>query len=78
MWCPFCVRAKQLLKSKDVPFQDIDVSFDRLTRTSMTQRSGGATSVPQIFFDDKLIGGCDELYALEAKGELDALLGKTE
>jgi glutaredoxin 3 len=73
-WCPFCVRAKQLLNSKNVAFEDTDVDSEPQQRAVMMQR-GGARTVPQIFINDHAIGGCDELFALERAGELDALLG---
>ena len=73
-WCPFCVRAKQLLNSKNVAFEDTDVDREPQQRAVMMQR-GGARTVPQIFINDHAIGGCDELFALERAGGLDALLG---
>ena len=73
-WCPFCVRAKQLLNSKNVAFEDTDVDREPQQRAVMMQR-GGARTVPQILINDHAIGGCDELFALERAGELDALLG---
>jgi len=73
-WCPFCVRAKQLLNSKNVAFEDTDVDREPQQRAVMMQR-GGARTVPQIFINYHAIGGCDELFALERAGELDALLG---
>ena len=72
--CPFCVRAKQLLNSKNVAFEDTDVDREPQQRAVMMQR-GGARTVAQIFINDHAIGGCDELFALERAGELDALLG---
>jgi len=71
-YCPYCSRAKQLLDSKQVTYQEIDVS-DRALRPKMTEITGG-TTVPQIIIDGKPTGGCDELYALERSGELDKLL----
>jgi len=71
-YCPYCVRAKQLLDNKKVTYQEIDVS-DRSLRPNMTKLTGG-TTVPQIVIDDKAIGGCDELYALERAHQLDELL----
>ncbi|MEQ3635464.1 glutaredoxin 3 [Alcanivorax sp.] len=73
-WCPFCVRAKQLLNSKNVAFEDTDVDREPQQRAVMMQRGGGRT-VPQIFINDHAVGGCDELFALERTGGLDALLG---
>jgi glutaredoxin 3 len=74
MWCGFCHRAKALLNAKGVEFVEYDVDADASGRRDMMARGGGNT-VPQIFIDDKPIGGCDELYALESADRLDALLG---
>jgi glutaredoxin 3 len=71
--CPFCRRARVLLTSKGVNFEDIDVS-DPAAREAMTVRASGRYTVPQIFIGSTHVGGCDELYALDAKGELDPLL----
>ena len=73
-FCPFCSRAKNLLKKKGVEFTEIGVDGDPALRQEMTERSGGGRTVPQIFIDDKPIGGSDELVALEISGELDRLL----
>ena len=72
--CPYCVRAKSLLKKKGVEAEEIDVFMDMKARQEMESRSGGARSVPQIFIGDTYVGGCDELYALEREGKLDPLL----
>lgn len=72
-WCPFCVRAKQLLERKGVSFEDISVDGRSAVRNEMT-RKAGRTSVPQIWINDFHVGGCDDLYALERAGRLDALL----
>lgn len=74
MWCGFCHRAKALLKQKGVQFIEYDVDGDPGGRRQMMERGGGRT-VPQIFIDGKPVGGCDDLYALEAAGKLDPLLG---
>jgi len=71
--CPYCVRAKQLLQRKGVPYREIDVSFDAEERMALVRRTGQRT-VPQIFINDQPIGGCDDLYALERAGQLDPLL----
>ncbi|MGO9546034.1 MAG: glutaredoxin 3 [Rhodomicrobium sp.] len=71
--CPYCVRAKGLLKYKGVAFEEIDVSRSPELRQAMIERSGGYT-VPQILIGGRPIGGCDDLHALDAKGELDRLL----
>jgi glutaredoxin 3 len=72
--CPFCYRAKKLLEKKGVDFEEIDVMLKPGRRAEMTARSGGRTSVPQIFVDGRHIGNCDEIYALEAAGKLTPLL----
>lgn len=74
MFCGFCYRAKKLLEKKGVAFTEINVMANPARRAEMVQRSGGRTSVPQIFIDDQWIGGCDELYALESSNKLDPLL----
>jgi glutaredoxin 3 len=77
-WCPFCTRARTLLRRKGVPFIDIDVDEDPERRREMIERAGGRTSVPQIFIDGEHIGGSDDLAALDAAGRLDAKLGATK
>lgn len=72
-WCPYCQRAKALLNSKQLVFSEIDVDEDPKLRQEMTARSGRRT-VPQIFIGERHVGGCDDLYALESKGELDQLV----
>jgi len=74
MLCGFCYRAKKLLEQKGVSFTEIDVMMHPSRRAEMVERSGGRTSVPQIFIDDRHIGGCDDLFALESSRKLDALL----
>jgi glutaredoxin 3 len=71
MFCPYCHGAKALLAKKGIAFHEIAVDGDRAARTAMTERAGGRTSVPQIFFGDRHIGGCDDLYALDASGGLE-------
>ena len=73
--CPFCLLAKRLLTEKDVSYQEVDVLMDPRGRADMVEKSGGRTSVPQIFVDDLHIGGSDDLYALEQEGRLDGILG---
>lgn len=73
-YCPYCVRAKQLLKHKGVEFVEFQVDRDQAKYQEMLQRSNGARTVPQIFIDDYHVGGCDELYALHRQNKLDALL----
>lgn len=72
--CGFCHMAKRLLKQKDVSFTEIDVLTDPKRKPQMIERAGGRRTVPQIFIGDTHVGGCDELYALEKAGKLDALL----
>ncbi|WP_409432868.1 glutaredoxin 3 [Litorimonas sp. RW-G-Af-16] len=71
--CPFCTRAKGLLTSKGASFIEIPAYMDPAKRREMNDRSGRNT-FPQIFIDGKHIGGCDDLFALDAKGGLDPLL----
>jgi glutaredoxin 3 len=73
-YCPYCMRAKALLRSKGVEFDEIDVTNDPALRAEMVKLAGGRRTVPQIFINGELVGGCDELYALERSGELDELL----
>jgi len=73
--CGYCHRAKSLLTKKGVAFTEYDVTFDPGKRREMRERSGGRTSVPQIFIDGKGIGGSDDLIELDIDDELDPLLG---
>jgi glutaredoxin 3 len=73
-FCPYCQRAKSLLQRKGATFEEIDVMMDSDKRAEMMKRADGRRTVPQIFFDGKGIGGCDELYDLDAQGKLDTLL----
>jgi glutaredoxin 3 len=72
-YCPHCRRAKDLLRSKGATFTEYDVTDDPVKEQEMRERSGRMT-VPEIFIDDALIGGCDNLYALEQAGSLDGML----
>jgi glutaredoxin 3 len=74
MLCPFCHKAKALLWEKSVEFSEIDVAMDPEKRAEMIERSAGRNTVPQIFIGDTHVGGCDELYELNASGKLDPLL----
>jgi glutaredoxin 3 len=74
-WCPYCARARRLLEDKGVSFTEIDVGAQPAARAEMVERSGGRETVPQIFIGSRHVGGCDDLYALEAAGRLDELLG---
>ena len=71
--CPYCVRAKMLLQRKGASFTEIKITDDK-TKEEMMKKSGGRMSVPQIFIGEKHVGGCDDLYALDAAGRLDELL----
>lgn len=73
-YCPFCREAKNLLMAKNVPYEEINVE-DPKKMEEMIARAGGKTSVPEIFVDEKLIGGCDDIYALDESGKLDTILG---
>ncbi len=73
-YCPYCVRAKSLLKSKGVAFEEIDVTDNPELREKMVEMAGGRRTVPEIFIDGKIIGGYDELRALDRAGKLDTLL----
>lgn len=72
-WCPYCARARDLLRSKGVAFQEIDIEAQPEQRDAMIRRSGRST-VPQIFIGERHIGGSDELHELDAAGGLDPLL----
>ena len=72
--CPFCIRAKALLDKKGVEYTEHCIDGDEDARDEMRTRANGKSSVPQIFIDDRHIGGCDDIHALERKGELEALL----
>ncbi|MBF2001948.1 MAG: glutaredoxin 3 [Synechococcales cyanobacterium C42_A2020_086] len=75
--CPFCIRAKALLTKKGVDFTEYCIDGDEAARAKMAQRAHGRRTLPQIFIDDQHIGGCDDLYALESRGELDPLLSRS-
>jgi glutaredoxin 3 len=74
-WCPYCERARQLFARKQVAFDEIDIESAAEKRAEMLARSGRRT-VPQIFVGEHHVGGCDDLYALEAAHGLDTLLGR--
>ena len=73
-YCPYCIRAVDLLEKKGVAFTEIEAAFDPEKRQEMVQRAGGRATFPQIFIGDRHIGGCDDMMALERSGELDPLL----
>ena len=75
-YCPFCFRAKNLLKSKGIAFNEIDVTDDDAMREKMIELSGGRRTVPEIFINGKIVGGYEELTALDARGELNAMLAQ--
>lgn len=72
--CPFCIRAKMLLDRKGVEYTEYNLDGDEAGRAKMSERANGRTSVPQIFIDDRHVGGCDDIHALDRKGQLDSLL----
>ena len=74
MFCGYCARAKTLLSRKGVDYVEHDVDADGSLREAMTKRAGGRTSVPQVFIDGRHVGGCDDIHALDAAGQLDTLL----
>jgi glutaredoxin 3 len=76
-FCGFCVRAKALLTQRGLDFTEYDVHDEPKRRSEMLERSGGARTIPQIFINDRHVGGCNELYALDRSGELPDWLGAT-
>ena len=74
-FCPFCIRAKDLLNKKGVQFTEYSIDGDNDARTKMAERAGGLKTVPQIFINGNSIGGCDKLYELERNNELNELIG---
>ena len=72
--CPYCIRAKMLLKWKGVQFTEYKIDGDGAARVKMAERANGRRSVPQIFINDRHVGGCDDLYELDGQGKLDSLL----
>lgn len=73
-WCPYCTRAKQVFDRRGVTYVEIDAPRGSEKRAEAIERSGGHTTVPQIFIDGAYVGGCDDLLALERAGKLDPLL----
>lgn len=73
-FCPYCDRATALLRKKGATFTEIPAAFDKERRAEMNARAHGRNTFPQIFIDGVHVGGCDDLYALEAAGKLDGLL----
>lgn len=72
--CPYCIRAKTLLRWKGVNFTEYKIDGDGAARVKMAERANGRRTVPQIFINNQHIGGCDDLYALDRQGQLDPLL----
>jgi glutaredoxin 3 len=73
-WCPYCRAAKELLDQKGVPFTEFEITKEPARHQEMLAKSGGNSTVPQIFIGERHVGGCDDLYALDRRGELDRLL----
>lgn len=73
-YCPYCVRAVGLLREKQVSYQEIRIDLQPERRDEMISRANGRTTVPQIFIGEQHIGGCDDMFALDAQGKLDSLL----
>ncbi|WP_049622971.1 glutaredoxin 3 [Frateuria defendens] len=74
--CPYCVAAKNLLKSKGLGWDEVRVDADPAQREAMLERSGGRRTVPQIFINDQHVGGFDDLVAADRSGKLAELLGQ--
>ncbi|NET59907.1 MAG: glutaredoxin 3 [Symploca sp. SIO2E6] len=72
--CPFCIRAKMLLSWKGVNYTEYKIDGDDAARSKMAERANGSRTLPQIFINDRHVGGCSEIHELDAKGELDPLL----
>ena len=73
-YCPYCTKVKLLFKKKGVNFTEIDLTNDEEGRLTLIEKAGGRKTVPQVFINGKHLGGCDDLYSMDAKGELDSLL----
>ncbi|AVP87068.1 glutaredoxin [Candidatus Phycorickettsia trachydisci] len=76
--CSYCTKAKNLLDSKKVDYKEIDIEGKEDLKRALVLKTNGSTTVPQIFIKGEYIGGCDSLYALDAKGQLDEKLGLEE
>lgn len=72
--CPFCLRAKALLDSKSVNYTEYEISGDDKARDAMAAKSNGRRTLPQVFINGQWVGGCDDLYLLDAEGKLDQIL----
>ena len=75
VFCGYCARAKRLFETKGVSFEEYDISMGGPKRAEMLQRANGRSTVPQIFIDDRHVGGCDDLLELDRSGRLDPMLG---
>ena len=75
--CPYCIKAKQLLESKSVDYQEVRIDKHPELVSEVIEKSSGQKTVPQIFIGDYHVGGCDDLYALDKDGRLDSLIGIT-
>lgn len=76
-YCPFCTRAKALMQEKGVTFEEVNLDTHPQRRDEMVRRADGRHTVPQIFIGGRGVGGCDDVFELERRGELDELLGRT-
>lgn len=72
--CPFCIRAKRLLDQKGIDYTEYCIDGDEAARSEMSERANGRRSLPQIFINDHHVGGCDDLFALDAQGGVEPLL----
>jgi glutaredoxin 3 len=72
-WCPYCMAAKDLLEQKGIPFTEVEITGKPDLRDEMLAKANGRSTVPQIFIGSRHVGGCDDLYALERRGELEKL-----
>ncbi len=72
--CPYCIKAKALFDRKNLKYEEIDVTGDDEARSELIKKSNGLRTVPQIFIGDKHVGGCDDIYMLDSRGELDKLI----
>lgn len=77
-FCPYCIRAKSLLKKKGLEFSEYNVRKDMKRQAEMSERAPGARTIPQIFINNRHVGGCDDLYALERSGKLNDWLKVTD
>jgi glutaredoxin 3 len=73
-YCPYCHKAKALLQKKSIAFNEFDVTHDPAGQQAMTKRAHGRSSVPQVFIGERHVGGCDDLHAADARGDLDQWL----